>query len=95
MRIILSRKGFDSDAGKAPSPIVEGVPISLPIPTKKRSETSYGAIGLGDLVTKATKARLGPESLCHEDPMFHEGQCAFGQTSTAQSQFCKTRCQCW
>jgi hypothetical protein len=89
MRIILSRKGFDSAAGNAPSPIVEGVPISLPIPVEGRSETTYGTIGLGDLVTKVTKGRLGPESLCHEDPMFHEGLCAFGQTSTAQSHLAK------
>jgi hypothetical protein len=28
MRIIFSRKGFDNAAGKAPSPIIDGEPIS-------------------------------------------------------------------
>ena len=37
MKIIFSRKGFDSAAGKAPSPIIEQEPISLPIPTLERS----------------------------------------------------------
>jgi Nucleotide modification associated domain 3 len=85
MRIIFSRKGFASGSGGGPSPIINCVPISLPIPTKTRSKTSYGAIGLGDLVKTATKGRLGPDSLCHEDPMFHENRCAFGQTASSQS----------
>jgi hypothetical protein len=85
MRIIFSRKGFDSASGGGPSPIISCVPISLPIPTKTRSKTTYGAIGLGDLVKTATKGRLGPDNLCHEDPMFHKNLCAFGQTAAAQS----------
>jgi hypothetical protein len=89
MRISLSRKGFDSAAGKAPSPIVRGEPISLPIPTSRRSLSTYELAGLGDLVTQTTKGRLRPEDLCHEDPMFHEGQCAFGQTGAAQSHLSK------
>jgi hypothetical protein len=85
VRIILSRKGFDSAAGGVPSPIVNGEPISLPIPTKTRSETTYELAGLGDLVARTTKGRLRPENLCHEDPMFHGGRCAFGQTGAAQA----------
>jgi hypothetical protein len=85
MRIIFSRKGFDSASGGVPSPIIHHVPISLPIPTKMRSKTTYGAIGLGDLVKTATKGRLRSDTLCHEDPLFHEGLCAFGQTGSAQS----------
>jgi hypothetical protein len=50
MRVIFSRKGFDSAAGKVPSPIIEGEPISLPIPTERRSETSYRAAGFGKIV---------------------------------------------
>jgi hypothetical protein len=41
MRVIFSRKGFDSAAGEAPSPIIGGEPTSLPIPTELRSETTY------------------------------------------------------
>jgi hypothetical protein len=85
VRIIFSRKGFDSAAGRAPSPIVNGEPISLPIPTVRRSETTYELAGLGNVITRTTKGRLRPESLCHEDPMFHNGRCAFGQTGAAQA----------
>ena len=85
MRIIFSRKGFDSAAGKAPSPIIEGEPISLPIPTERRSETSYRLAGLGSIVEQTTKGRIGADSLCHEDPMFFNGRWAFGQTGAAQS----------
>jgi hypothetical protein len=85
MRLIFSRKGFDSAAGKAPSPIVGGRPISLPIPTKRRSETSYLVAGLGEVVEQMTKGRIGAADLCHEDPMFLNGRCAFGQTGAAQS----------
>jgi Nucleotide modification associated domain 3 len=85
MRVCISRKGFDSAAGKVPSPIVGGQPISLPIPFPDRSESTYESIGLADHVVRATKGRLAIETLCHEDPMFHEGRCAFGQTGPAQS----------
>jgi hypothetical protein len=33
MKIIFSRKGFDTTFGGVPSPIIHGVPYSLPIPT--------------------------------------------------------------
>jgi hypothetical protein len=89
MRIILSRKGFDSAAGGVPSPIVNDMPISLPIPTMKRSETTYEMAGLGDIVARITKGRLRPEDFCHEDPMFHDGRCAFGQTGAAQAHLAK------
>jgi len=89
VQIILSRKGFDSAAGGVPSPIVNGEPISLPIPTKMRSETTYELAGLGELVARTTKGRVRPEDLCHEDPMFYAGRCAFGQTGAAQTHLTK------
>jgi hypothetical protein len=85
VRVIFSRKGFDSAAGNAPSPIIDGEPISLPIPTKRRSETSYLAAGLGEIVEQVTKGRIGAGELCHEDPMFSNGRWAFGQTGAAQT----------
>ena len=85
MKLIFSRKGFDSAAGKAPSPIIEGEPISLPIPTTRRSETSYRCAGLGKIVEHMTRGRIGGDDLCHEDPMFSKGRWAFGQTGAAQS----------
>lgn len=83
MRIIFSRKGFDSSAGRTPSPIVEGRPLSLPIPTSRRSTTSYGDLGLGDPV-QATQGRISATDLCHHDPLFDEDRCCFGQCAAAQ-----------
>lgn len=85
MRVIFSRKGFDSSAGGVPSPLVNGRPVSIPIPTSDRSVTTYGHIGLGDVVSTITKNRYSESSLCHYDPMFQGEKCAFGQTSAAQS----------
>jgi hypothetical protein len=84
LKIIFSRKGFDSRAGGAPSPIIDGRPISLPIPTQRRSETAYRDLGLEEIVESVTKGRLTGASLCHYDPMFERGRCAFGQTGAAQ-----------
>lgn len=85
MRIVFSRKGFDSGAGGVPSPIIDGRPISLPIPTKHRSRTTYADLGLSEIVEAATRGRLTGSDLCHHDPMFENGRCAFGQTGAAQS----------
>jgi hypothetical protein len=85
MRIIFSRKGFDSSAGGCPSPIIDGRPISLPIPTEHRSVTSYDSLGLGEIVFHRTRGRIHGGHLCHEDPMFANGSCAFGQTGAAQT----------
>ena len=86
MRIIFSRKGFDSAAGGGPSPIVAGRPVSLPIPAGAASRTTYGNLGLGELVVTASRGKLGEGDLCHHDPMFRaDGQCYFGQCGAAQS----------
>lgn len=85
MKVIFSRKGFDSASGGAPSPIIEDVPTSLPIPTNQRSCTTYEDIGYGELVELVTKGRIKRTYLCHFDPMFENGRCAFGQTGAAQS----------
>lgn len=85
MKVIFSRKGFDSGSGGGPSPIIGGRPITLPIPTEHRSETTYGDLGLADHVSIASKGRYSGDSLCHNDPMFENGRCAFGQTSAAQT----------
>ena len=89
MRIILSRKGFDSSSGGKPSPIKDGRPISLPIPATRNSRTTYGDLGLGELVSSVTKGKYGPDSLCHADPYFADGKCAFGQTGSAQGHLAK------
>lgn len=81
MKIILSRKGFDSSYGGGPSPIVEGRPISLPIPDDHGlSRTSYADLGLGDHVERASSKGPRRDDLCHHDPMFlADGTCLFGQ----------------
>jgi len=86
MRIIFSRKGFDSATGGGPSPIIAGRPVSLPIPAGAASRTTYGALGLGEHAAAASRGRLGPGDLCHHDPMFVEGgTCLFGQCGAAQT----------
>lgn len=85
MRIIFSRKGFDSGSGGKPSPIVNNRPISLPIPTKRRSATTYDDLGLGNLVEAVTSGKIVRDNLCHNDPYFADGKWAFGQTGSAQS----------
>lgn len=82
MRIVFSRKGFDSRAGGCPSPIVGGRPVSLPIPTASRSDTTFAELGLGDLVEALTRERIHGAALCHADPDLARG--AFGQTGVAQ-----------
>ena len=84
MRLVFSRKGFDSAAGGFPSPIVDGVPVSLPIPAHARSHTTYGDLGFGELVERVTGGRLTTADRCHCDPLFEDGRCAFGQTGAAQ-----------
>ncbi|MEO0643922.1 MAG: hypothetical protein AAFY47_10990 [Pseudomonadota bacterium] len=87
MRVIFSRKGFDSSAGGGPSPIVDGRPLSLPIPdTKGLSRTTYAQLGLAEHAVKASRGRVRAHDLCHHDPMFlADGTCAFGQTGAAQT----------
>lgn len=90
MRIVFSRKGFDTSAGGGPSPIVDGMPLSLPIPAQGQngaaSRTTYGDLGLGDYALKASRGKLGAGNLCHHDPMFLDDHtCAFGQHSAAQT----------
>ncbi len=86
MRIIFSRKGFDSAAGGGPSPIVDGRPLSLPIPAGIASQTSYGDLGLGEHAAKASRGQHSADDLCHHDPMFcDDGSCVFGQHSAAQT----------
>jgi Nucleotide modification associated domain 3 len=77
MKIILSRKGFDSTSGGVPSPIFEdGTMISLPIPRK--SDVSYGELknpcnngkfrSLGELVEQLTNYRMSEHCRAHLDP---------------------------
>ncbi len=85
MKLVLSRKGFDSAAGGCPSPIIDGRPVSMPIPASRSSATTYADLGLGSLVERISRGRLAGTALCHHDPMFHGGECLLGQCGAAQS----------
>ena len=65
MKLILSRKGFDSGSGKCPSPIIGGRPISMPIPASRNSSTTYSDVGLGEVVHKISRGRISVGHLCH------------------------------
>ena len=86
MRIIFSRKGFDSGSGGGPSPIVAGRPVTLPIPAGAASRTTYGDLGLGEHAARSSRGKLGADDPCHHDPMFTgAGECLFGQCGAAQT----------
>ncbi|MCT2558543.1 hypothetical protein N0B51_06070 [Tsuneonella sp. YG55] len=86
MKIVFSRKGFDSAAGGGPSPIVDDRPVSLPIPSTGASGTTWDDLGLGELVAQASRGRHAGSGDCHHDPMFLTGgTCLFGQCGAAQT----------
>ena len=73
MKIILSRKGFDSSSGGKPSPIFpDGKILSLPIPDKKSvtkySDFEWEGINVGDLVSDLTNGKIRSNDGAHLDP---------------------------
>jgi len=98
MRLVLSRKGFDSGTGRKPSPIFEdGRMLSLPIPERGSSTTyddiSWNGQTLGPLVEALTKGRVRGSFGAHLDPDLDRDALtrqsgwkpAFGQVGAAQS----------
>ncbi len=77
MKIIFSRKGFDSSAGGVPSPILpDGTLLPLPIPDR-HSGVAYGQINLrdrnlGEVVESLTKGRIPARYNAHLDPDLEE-----------------------
>lgn len=73
MRLVFSRKGFDSTAGGCASPILpDGTMVSLPIPDA-RSPIRYGDIcvhghDVGGLVADLSGGSYGRRSRAHLDP---------------------------
>lgn len=70
MRVIFSRKGVDSAAGKCASPLIGERPVSLPIPTREPSPTTYGQLSaeLRGLAHDLSGGRLSGARTCHLDP---------------------------
>lgn len=97
MKLILSRKGFDSQSGGCPSPIFPGGTLySLPIP-HDQSEVTYGDLwhgdtNIGEMVADLTGNRIGSKVHAHLDPDINHvayprqkgWQPLFGQSGAAQ-----------
>src|SRR5690242_14094249 len=99
MKIIFSRKGFDSESGKVPSPIFpDGRLLSLPIPDddgvsyakiafKLKTYTTLSPI-VADLVGKRkdrpTRAHLDPDLRREAFPRGRGWRPLFGQAGAAQ-----------
>src|ERR1035438_9844994 len=97
MKLILSRKGFDSSAGKKPSPIFpDGTMVSLPIPDKS-STIAYSDIAgnalasVGELVhdlarvPQTHRAHLDPDLSAHSIPRAKGWRPLFGPAGDARS----------
>ena len=94
MKIILSRKGFDSSNGGCPSPIMpDGTLLSMPIPTEEGE--SYSDIHWNGQTYMDILGQINPKKKydrCHVDPDIRDNrvtlipgwQPAFGQVGAAQ-----------
>jgi hypothetical protein len=88
MKIILSRKGFDSASGGCPSFIIGNKLVSLPIPDEhtklKYNDVKICGYNLGEIFKDSKiKPKLNGKEImtCHLDPDIESG--LFGQCSTA------------
>ncbi|HUQ02899.1 MAG TPA: hypothetical protein VM261_10410 [Kofleriaceae bacterium] len=98
MRLVLSRKGFDSTAGGCASPILpDGTMVSLPIPDEQ-SGIRYGDVGahghdVGALVadltgrayTRRSRAHLDPDLVAGAFPRMPGWRPLFGQAGGEQT----------
>jgi hypothetical protein len=97
MRVILSRKGVDSSAGRLASPILNGSLVSLPIPDRQSEITyadlTFGKVSLGNLVEDLSGGALRSKRRIHLDPDILSGiyprksgwRPIFGQAGAADS----------
>ncbi len=97
MKIIFSRKGFDSSYGGLPSPILPGVgPVSLPIPSDAgEAAGAFRTAGLPlvELLEDLSRRKHGAGTAVHFDPDLDQSarhrrrgwRPAFGQVGAAQS----------
>jgi hypothetical protein len=100
MKLILSKKGFDSQYGGVPSPIMpDGSLCSLTIPSSSGldrlsyGDAKYGDLTLGNIVSSLTGNRIGENDQTHFDPDIRKEALprkagwlpAFGQVGQAQS----------
>lgn len=96
MKVILSRKGFDSSCGGQASPILpDGTLLSMPIPSadeKKYNEFYWEGLTYLEIIKQLNpKTTLNDNSHCHLDPDLRNGTLnrgdewkpAFGQTGSS------------
>ena len=74
MKVIFSRKGFDSASGGIPNPILpDGTLLSLPIPSPRDGirydELTWNGITYYDIIhSLSPRTHIQPSTLCHLDP---------------------------
>jgi hypothetical protein len=78
MKIVLSRKGFDSANGGVPSPIFpDGRLLSLPIPASasptRFADCRWGEQSVGRLVEGLTFGKVAAQDAAHLDPDLDHG----------------------
>lgn len=107
MKIIFSRKGFDSVAGGFPSPVYEdGSLVSLPIPEPnpkpddlRYADVDIGGTSLGQVVEQLSEGRVRAIEPVHLDPDLRAGarprtegwRPAFGQAGSAQGHLARQK----
>lgn len=98
MKVILSRKGFDSGYGGIPSPVMQdGTMLSLPIPSNGDltlyKNLSYNGNSYADIICQLNHKCIMFDKECHLDPDIRKDitnrpddwKPAFGQIGAAQS----------
>lgn len=98
MKLVLSRKGFDSSYGGMPSPILpDGTLLPLPIPSRYDTKTMADAVpGFPDLDAllaglRGRRSKVSPSMRVHEDPVLSHPapppgwRPSLGQTGAAAS----------
>jgi hypothetical protein len=96
MKIVLSRKGFDSSSGHYPSPILpDNRLVSLPIPDERGhlrlADLRPRGLPLGEIASALTRGKISPATTIHLDPDLEESTIprlgswrpAFGQSGPA------------
>lgn len=97
VKLILSRKAFDSSAGGVANPILDGLMIPLPIPDKQSTiryqELAIGGENLGVVASELSRGKTRPDHFAHLDPDLSATiyprdvgwKPLFGQSGAAQS----------
>jgi hypothetical protein len=107
MKLILSRKGFDSANGGCPSPILDGQLCSLPIPdadapTRYAGISSFNGSSIARMVEDLTRGRVRHCDGAHLDPDLRRDSISrtagwrpiFGQAAAAQSHLARHAVGC-